>query len=302
MDLYQDIFLQSKLYTNANNLNVLQNYIVGNINLGSYAFGTTVLVSTSNFNININSASSNTFTSLAITFPQEFNIATSACSVPSSITCTLEIASNTLRLVSATTISLPFSFSVNNIITPSFSPSTTIYLQTFSNTNFAIDQNNNIIFQTSCTLPCRTCPTLEPNTCNDCYTNTTLVSNRIYLNGTRCVSFCENGYFVNNVTNICDKCTSTCFTCSNFTYCLSCTGVLLFYDNSCLVACPSGYYGFNSKCILCPTVLFCSTCLDNLQCSSCKSGYYLYNFQCSTTCPYLISYYNDPNRTCDNCP
>ena len=91
-------------------------------------------------------------------------------------------------------------------------------------------------------------------------------------------------------------------TCSSFSYCLSCSLILYFYDNSCLDKCPNGFYGFNSRCHACPVALYCLTCLNDLQCSSCKSGYYLYNFQCLTSCPSLITYYNDANRTCDSCP
>lgn len=70
VDLYQDLYMQYKLYSNLNSLNPLQNTQVGSIYLSSYSFSSQTLLTSSNLNVIINATDSVTFSYLLITFPQ----------------------------------------------------------------------------------------------------------------------------------------------------------------------------------------------------------------------------------------
>jgi len=70
VDLYQDMYMQYKLCSNANSLSPLQNTQVGSIYLASYSFSSTTLLTSSNLHVNMNATSSITFSYLVITLPQ----------------------------------------------------------------------------------------------------------------------------------------------------------------------------------------------------------------------------------------
>ena len=119
-----------------------------------------------------------------------------------------------------------------------------------------MDSNTQIYFSTACTLPCRTCPS-SATTCASCYTNTSLVSGKIYLNSSACVSVCALGLYLDTPTNSCLLCVAPCATCASSTVCYTCSSTTSFLSGSCLSSCPFGYYSFNSLCLVCSSAIFC---------------------------------------------
>jgi len=164
VDLYEDNFMQTKLSSNQLALISLQNTAVGNIGVEQFSWNVPRLGSSSNFNIRINRMDSLSFAYLILTLPLEFSISAVTCSLPNDLTCSI-ISGSSVRIVANSTMSLPLSFSLNNIITPTFSPSSPIYLQSFTSDNFRVDDNTAMSFSTLCTLPCRTCPVNQSTVC-----------------------------------------------------------------------------------------------------------------------------------------
>lgn len=70
VDLYQDMFETSKLCSNANSLQTLQNTQNGAITISSNSFNPNTLLTSANFALTIQSASSTTFSYFVITLPQ----------------------------------------------------------------------------------------------------------------------------------------------------------------------------------------------------------------------------------------
>lgn len=253
VDLYQDIYQLSKLYSNANSLASFQNLQAGVITLASSSFTNAILAASTNLNIQISATKSSSFSYITISFPYEFGVSGVGCSLPSGITCTIQ-GSNVI-VNSSTFFSLPLIFTINNLTAPSFSPSSNIYIQTMSSTNYVMDSNTQIFFTTSCTLPCKTCST-PTTSCLSCYTNSSLVAAQIYFSNASCVSVCGNGFYLDSVTNSCTTCPTPCSTCQSSSVCYTCNSSFL-YVNSCLLSCPFGYYGFNGLCFVCSTAIYC---------------------------------------------
>ncbi len=70
----------------------------------------------------------------------------------------------------------PFQFTLRNVLTPKSTPSSKVYLETYTNDNYWIDRNSEISFTTECTPPCKRC--LSPSyssSCESCYTDGSLV-------------------------------------------------------------------------------------------------------------------------------
>lgn len=139
---------------------------------------------------------------------------------------------------------------------PVFTPSTSIYVQSYSTTQYLMDRSTNVIFTTECTLPCRQCTT-NTSACTGCYSNGSLVSNKIILSNSTCISLCGNGKYLDTNTSTCENCHSICETCENFSICLSCPGNSYLYNSTCLTNCPFGFYKYGTICATCPIALFC---------------------------------------------
>jgi hypothetical protein len=127
VDLYADSFMQNQLCSNANNLIQLQNIQVGALVVASYTFSNPYLLTYSNLNINIGSTSGASFSYLIISFPLEFDISSISCSLPASTTCTLN-TNNRITITTTASFTLPLVFTILNIKTPSFTPSSDIYI------------------------------------------------------------------------------------------------------------------------------------------------------------------------------
>lgn len=199
VDLYGDSFQQSKLCSNINSLINLQNSQLNIIGISSYSFSNpALLLSSSNLLINFANASSTSFKTMTIKFPPDFGLASAGCSAPSQVTCSLVLGSNMFSLTTSSVFSFPFTATLTNILTTAYSPSSYIFVQTFSSTGYQMDSNSDMYFATTCTLPCRTCQSaVQTSICMSCYSNSSLiqVSGAIYLNGTSCSSRCGFGYY-----------------------------------------------------------------------------------------------------------
>lgn len=255
VELFADIFQNSKLCTNSNAPASFQNTAVGSITVSSSSFSNPVLLEASNLNFEISSVQGYPFSYLVVSFPAEFGIASTTCSFPAGIICTIQGTSIVIN--STTTIALPLVGAINNIIAPGFSPSSNIYLQSFSSTAYTMDSNTQIYFAAACTLPCRGCSSSQPASCTSCYSNAALVQGQIYLSNSSCVSVCGLQLYLSNSTNSCSSCVAPCATCQSSSYCYTCITNYYLYNGSCLLTCPFGYYGFNGLCLACTAAIYC---------------------------------------------
>lgn len=69
VELFADLFKNSKLCTNSHALANLKNMAVGSITLGTYSFSSTILLAATNLNFQIVSTDGASFSSLKMTFP-----------------------------------------------------------------------------------------------------------------------------------------------------------------------------------------------------------------------------------------
>ena len=135
---------------------------------------------------------------------------------------------------------------------------------------------------------CKTCES-TPTLCTSC-------QGELFLENTKCVSQCSNGYFINSDKTKCVKCgLTTCEKCIEDDKCISCVDGLALKDGKCISKseCDSieGYFIFellNSKyeCKQC-LVDNCYKCnsLSEIKCSKCNEGFYIYNERCVGKCP-----------------
>lgn len=153
--------------------------------------------------------------------------------------------------------------------------STACYLTCVTAGTFAV----NGICQ-GCYSTCKTCSTIYTN-CTSCYSNTTVP----YLYNFNCISICPNGFYADNSSLSCVKCTSPCEYCSNSSVysCQTCISGYYLLNNTCFATCPSNYYNSSGSCLVC--VSPCFTCTTELSCLSCTNNTYLYQNQCLTQCP-----------------
>ena len=141
-----------------------------------------------------------------------------------------------------------------------------------------------------CTLPCKTCASGQPTSCNTCYSNIN-IDNRIFYANNNCFSSCPNTTIVSS--SACIPCDSGCTTCQTvITNCTSCaTGKYLNIitnpsSGTCVTSCPSGSFNNDDtnpkKCTSCTSP--CATCSNSSDCLSCITGY-LIGTNCVNSCP-----------------
>ena len=170
-----------------------------------------------------------------------------------------------------------------------------------------------------CSSSCKLCSYTSSN-CTECFSSN-------YLYNYQCLKNCPDGYYKNDVDNICDPCHSSCFTCKGglFTDCLSCQigsfldnfncltcyntcltcngpneyncltcqNTLYLQENSCVTVCKSGYYKSDTPikmCLSCPNT--CKSCIsmDFNSCLTCNSNCYftlMNDITQSGSCTYL---------------
>ena len=147
-------------------------------------------------------------------------------------------------------------------------PSTSFCL---SNCNINQDPFNNSCKNCSnyCQAGCyeNKCNLCQNDICFECYTYNNCFAckeNSAFVNNT-CV--CNNGYFFNTTTELCEICFSSCLTC-NETYCLSCPSNY-YLDSGFCIECPIKCAKCNGICIEC----IINSILINNECT-CKLGFY----------------------------
>ena len=118
----------------------------------------------------------------------------------------------------------------------------------------------------------------------------------------RCVSQCNPGYFANNVTRKCDKCSATCYECHGpgRDQCLSCHGKSYLSSGQCTMTCPDGRYQDQSSYQCQPCHPSCSKCHGpgGHNCSACHDTSLLSAGQC-LSCD--TGHYLDPGHQCQQC-
>lgn len=233
------------------------------------------------------------------------------------------ISSTLLRLTKTTATSalLAESVAIANISTPSFTPSTSIVVETFTSSNHKADRSvATMVWQTSCNLPCRSCLG-SPDNCQSCYSDPLLAQSRtlLFTNGSNntCLAQCPDTFFLQSSSSSCQPCSSSCATCATQSQlCTTCPALLPYLltlannntvsSSLCYRTCPTGYYASNdtvpSRCLACSADRHCSRCSDYLSCSGCQPTYFLYLQQCAPSCPNLTTVANEYTWSCEGCP
>ena len=153
--------------------------------------------------------------SVRITFANSFTVTSPSCNSFVDITggaCSV-IAPNTIE-VAGTFTNSEMSFSVSGVTVPNTVPSDYSSLVSFDSAGYKIDESNsNILFTLTCNLPCRTCGTGQPNSCDSCYANP--ISTFIYYDNVlkTCNEQCVDGKYENTATSQCSLCDGNCETC-----------------------------------------------------------------------------------------
>ena len=116
-----------------------------------------------------------------------------------------------------------------------------------------------------------------------------------YLFNNTCISTCPNQYYGNVTSLICVSCISPCYTCSNNTFCLSCS-INFLYNGTCVNSgnCPTSYFAdintlsclaCSSNCLTCQYIaIYCTSCKQN------SSATLLQNSTCVASCSSTSTY------------
>jgi len=118
---------------------------------------------------------------------------------------------------------------------------------------------------------CTACSDSNCKTCNSDAATCTACSKGYLLNNT-CTTSCGDGYYADNTNQQCIKCSDNCATCSEATYCLSCSGDLVMtatnfegkYTCNSAVTCTEGQYVKENVCNPCDSK--CKTCSNGESC------------------------------------
>ena len=139
----------------------------------------------------------------------------------------------------------------------------------------------------TCSPECTQCDS-ELN-CLQCNDGSFLYSKHVghsLMNKTFCVHSCPSGYYGNNISRICTKCSSICATCTDFNFCTSCVQTGVHSDNGvCPQPCASHqfYNSLTKGCESCP--VNCTSCINSTVCIFCSQNYFLDLFgQCLSQC------------------
>ena len=122
-----------------------------------------------------------------------------------------------------------------------------------------------------CDPPCKTCTDGGTQNCLTCTNNHYL---QTQVGPSFCLKTCQTGYYPDNSTLICQKCYSTCLTCTNGSIngCTSCYSGLFLLGSSCVNKCPSGYFGD----------FVANTCLPcDINCKECQNANYTGCLSCN---------------------
>ena len=121
-----------------------------------------------------------------------------------------------------------------------------------------------------CDSTCVTCSGVSSLECLSCN-----ISTGFYLILGSCISQCQAGYYIDNITSNCSSCDNSCTTCMGPTNnnCLSCGNSTYLHNLTCVNACPLGTYAnqITGVCITCD--VSCKTCSKGTEndCLSCNN-------------------------------
>ncbi len=116
-----------------------------------------------------------------------------------------------------------------------------------------------------------------------------------------CQSNCNSqvGYFINSLSNTCDKCDPQCLSCiSTSNTCTSCPVGYYLIDNNCVLNCPQGTFPAATVRSCLPCSQFCQSCISQTSCQICQQYMVMFLEQCVPECP--SGYYNQ-NGICKPC-
>jgi hypothetical protein len=264
-----------------------------------------------------------------ITYPTNVGAPTSftACqaivnNVAYVMACTVDTSQRLIKMTgSALLVPVSSNTKVQLKISPMTNPDTQLQGQTLTMTSYtdstqlySIDKvSSGLIPAYKCDFPCASCPTAtQKSTCLSCFSTIATVQEK-YLNGTKCLTKCPDGYYNDNY--VCKKCPAECLTCNDDQTCKTCdisdTSQFKYFNNSrCFAQCPDTYYGDSSficarcesNCLTCNrTATNCTSCkqsgdfplLSKNQCvAKCDAGWVSVNYvcqQCKAPCGTCIA-------------
>uniref|UniRef100_A0A1A9VBT7 Furin-like cysteine-rich domain-containing protein n=1 Tax=Glossina austeni TaxID=7395 RepID=A0A1A9VBT7_GLOAU len=127
-----------------------------------------------------------------------------------------------------------------------------------------------------CHSTCETCDGPTESNCLSC-------PQSLLLQNSRCVSSCDDGYYME--AGVCAKCLHTCTQCVSRMNCTACAKGLQLQSGECRTTCADGYYSDRGTCAKC--YLSCHTCSGPRrdQCVQCPSDWQLAGGECHPECP-----------------
>ncbi len=146
---------------------------------------------------------------IQVSIPQYFGVTGSlSCSQVANFNgiCT-SITSNTIRVAGTFTSNGVTTFQVTGFTSTIRPPTSVEYvlLASFTADDFPLDYSNDkITYSLDCTLPCRTCDTVNTSLCKSCYSNIAITDKLVFDSNTAsCYSKCPAGKFENPTTLLC---------------------------------------------------------------------------------------------------
>jgi hypothetical protein len=280
----------------------LTNTMPNQITISSYSFSNTILKNSSDLSIQLVPTTPLSSTDiLQFVFPTQFSISSLTCALPSQLSCS--ISSQTVTITSTSSYSSSISVTFGGIMNPSTSPSSSIFIETYTQDHYLKDRDYSVKFVTACELYCRTCQSTNSSYCMSCYTDATIANGNTVLSGGVCTSACTPGFYLSAATASCVQCSTNCSECSDYSICTKCPANYYLYMNTCVGTCATGDYPdvTTQTCMECPTTLSCATCATATTCATCSTGYF-YSGVCLTDCPTLITTADFVNNVCLSCP
>ncbi|XP_049311526.1 furin-like protease 2 isoform X2 [Bactrocera dorsalis] len=127
-----------------------------------------------------------------------------------------------------------------------------------------------------CHSTCETCDGPTETNCLSC-------PQSLLLQSSRCVSSCDDGFYME--AGVCAKCLHTCTQCVSRMNCTACAKGLQLQSGECRTTCADGYYSDRGTCAKC--YLSCHTCSGPRrdQCVQCPLGWQLAGGECHPECP-----------------
>lgn len=170
--------------------------------------------------------------SLIIHIPATFGSSNISCAGFTGIVCSLSAANKDLTITASNASYLPstLSISISNLVNPvAGTPPQTFIISSFDSANYIAQYDSStVVFSNACTMPCRTCDSINSSNCLSCYSSSQSNYSLLYQN--QCMSKCPDGSY--------ELSSSACAACQD--YCGSCA----FLSYNCTACNSSGLYPF----------------------------------------------------------